>query len=138
MPMEGVKKEQVEIPTRDGANIPALVYKPEVIPDGSPAPLAVLYHGGGHVMGIPEMEENNAMTLVRNHGCVAVSVGYRLAPEHQFPIPVHDSWDAFKWVSRFTATWQTVPYADVGGCKRVSARGRSLQRIPCWGIISRG
>ncbi|KAB2579797.1 hypothetical protein BFW01_g4717 [Lasiodiplodia theobromae] len=96
--MEGVKKERVEIPTRDGANISALVYKPEVIPDGSPAPLAVLYHGGGHVMGIPEMEENNAVTLVRNHGCVAVSVGYRLAPEHQFPIPVHDSWDAFKWV----------------------------------------
>ncbi|OJD35860.1 lipase 2 [Diplodia corticola] len=93
--MEGVEKGQIEIPMRDGATMSALLYKPA---GGSSAPLAVLYHGGGHAMGIPEMEESNAMILVRNHGCVVVSVDYRLAPEHNFPVPIDDSWDAFKWV----------------------------------------
>ncbi|OMP85463.1 AB hydrolase superfamily protein B1A11.02 [Diplodia seriata] len=96
--MEGVEKDQVEIPMRDGAKITVLLYKPSAISGGSSAPLAVLYHGGGHVMGVPEMEESNAMILVRNHGCIVVSVGYRLAPEHNFPVPIDDSWDAFKWV----------------------------------------
>ncbi|KAL0258872.1 hypothetical protein SLS55_006376 [Diplodia seriata] len=96
--MEGVEKDQVEIPMRDGAKITVLLYKPSAISGGSSAPLAVLYHGGGHVMGVPEMEESNAMILVRNHACIVVSVGYRLAPEHNFPVPIDDSWDAFKWV----------------------------------------
>lgn len=28
---------------------------------------------------------------------IVVSVNYRLAPEHKFPIPVHDAYDAFLW-----------------------------------------
>jgi acetyl esterase/lipase len=29
---------------------------------------------------------------------VVLNVNYRLAPEHPFPIPIHDSWDALRWV----------------------------------------
>jgi acetyl esterase len=44
------------------------------------------------------MEEPNALLLVKNHGAVVVSVGYRRAPGHRFPTAIHDSWDALKWV----------------------------------------
>jgi acetyl esterase len=28
-----------------------------------------------------------------------VSLGYRLAPEHRFPVAVHDAWDATQWLA---------------------------------------
>lgn len=31
-------------------------------------------------------------------GGIAVNVGYRLAPEYQFPVPCEDAYDALKWV----------------------------------------
>lgn len=36
--------------------------------------------------------------LCAQSGCVVVSVGYRLAPEHRFPIPVDEAFTAAKWV----------------------------------------
>jgi acetyl esterase/lipase len=98
--LSGVEKETISIPVRDGSSIPALVYRPKTSPvDGSP--LVVLYHGGGWCLGVPEMEEENCLTFVKEFGAVAVSVDYRLAPTHMFPVPIDDSWDALKWVRHF-------------------------------------
>lgn len=38
------------------------------------------------------------MNAVQKYGAVAISVDYRLAPEHPFPTAINDSWDALKWV----------------------------------------
>jgi acetyl esterase/lipase len=95
--LTGVDKTEIQIPTRDGASLRALVYKPQQAPkDGSP--LAVLYHGGGWSIGMAEMEEANATTIVQKYGGVAVSVDYRMAPDHVFPTAINDSFDALKWV----------------------------------------
>lgn len=92
----GLKKSTIDIPVRDGSKIPARLYQPE---GKSPGALVVLYHGGGFCIGVPEMEEDIALEAVRTWGATAVSVDYRMAPEHPFPVAIHDSFDALKWLA---------------------------------------
>ncbi|KAK7734592.1 hypothetical protein SLS57_000289 [Botryosphaeria dothidea] len=96
--LDGVTKTRITIPVRDGSSIEALLYQPTTKPaDGSP--LIVAYHGGGWCVGVPESEEVNCVNAVQHFHAVALSVAYRLAPEHPFPTPVDDSWDALKWIA---------------------------------------
>ncbi len=91
------EEEDIEIPMRDGAHITVRIHKPKQPPmEGSP--VFVVYHGGGFVMGDLDSEAVLCRQWVELGG-VAVNVGYRLAPEHPFPGPVHDALDALKWVS---------------------------------------
>ncbi|KAB2573784.1 hypothetical protein DBV05_g7586 [Lasiodiplodia theobromae] len=98
--MEGVVKSQISIPVRDGSAIGAVVYQPaKLCSQGHGGPLIVAYHGGGWCMGAPASEEVNCVNAVQRFGAVCVSVDYRLAPEHPFPTPINDSWDALKWLA---------------------------------------
>jgi len=94
----GVREEDMVVPARDGHQIPIRVYKPETPPDGG-NPLIIFYHGGGFCLGGLETEEMNCRLFTKKFGAVCVNVDYRQAPEHPFPIPINDCWDAFKWVS---------------------------------------
>jgi acetyl esterase/lipase len=96
-----VVQELITIPVRDGSSIPATLFKPEV---ATPGPLVVLYHAGAFVIGYPEMQAPVACHLVQTYGAVVLSVGYRKAPEHPFPTPIHDSWDALKWCASNATT----------------------------------
>ncbi|KAL4861511.1 Alpha/Beta hydrolase protein [Aspergillus spectabilis] len=104
----GVDKSEIRIPVRDGSRIRAILYKPQTKPVAG-SPLVVLFHGGGWCIGLPEMEEPNALLLVKNHGAVVVSVGYRKAPGHRFPTAIHDSWDALKWCSKNASKLDVIP-----------------------------
>ncbi|GKU15213.1 unnamed protein product, partial [Fusarium langsethiae] len=114
--LAGIKKSEVQIPVRDGSSIRALIYKPAA-PRSYDSPLAVLFHGGGWCIGVPELEELNAAKLVRNHGAVVLSIDYRKAPEKPFPTAVTDSWDALVWCygSKYTSYEQNrnAPGLDV-------------------------
>jgi acetyl esterase/lipase len=92
----GVHEARIDIPSRDGTSLPAILYRPAS--PTSPGPLVVLYHGGGWITGHAEDEAPIAYALAQRHGAVVVSVEYRLAPEHPFPKAIEDSWDALKWV----------------------------------------
>lgn len=96
--LTGVKKEDIQIPSRDGASFRAVHYRPE---SGEKGPIMVYYHGGGWVFGQPEAWENNIEILTKELGFVVVSVDYRMAPEKFFPTAAHDAWDALKWVCEF-------------------------------------
>lgn len=39
-------------------------------------------------------------TVCQECNAIVVDVGYRLAPEYKYPIPVTDCWDAFKWTAQ--------------------------------------
>ncbi|GAA5178765.1 alpha/beta hydrolase [Rugosimonospora acidiphila] len=55
-------------------------------------------HGGGYVLGSPRTHAALTATLARRTGTTAVSLDYRLAPEHPFPAPVEDALAAYRAV----------------------------------------
>jgi len=59
----------------------------------------VYYHGGGWVMGSIDEYETIARKLAERTSCAVVLVGYRLAPEHRYPVAVDDSYAALEWVA---------------------------------------
>jgi acetyl esterase/lipase len=68
-----------------------------------PLPAILHIHGGGYVIGSPEMGAIEHQELVRELGCVLVSVDYRLAPETPHPGPLQDCYAALKWLHREAA-----------------------------------
>src|SRR6201989_2156267 len=61
-----------------------------------PAAAAVLYfHGGGYVAGSARTGTHLAAELARRTGGRALSVDYRLAPEHPYPAAVEDGLAAY-------------------------------------------
>jgi acetyl esterase/lipase len=91
-----VIEEDRQIPMRDGALITVRIHSPKDPQEGG-SPVFVVYHGGGYVLGDLDSEAILCRQWVELGG-VAVNVDYRMAPEHPFPVPVHDAFDALKWV----------------------------------------
>ena len=60
-------------------------------------------HGGGYVLGSPAQDDTFCAVTARELGLTVVSVDYRLAPEHPFPIPLDDCWIAWMWLQRNAA-----------------------------------
>jgi acetyl esterase len=89
-------------------NIAVRVYRPEGIAPG-PSPTLVYFHGGGWVLGGLDTSDVPCRRLAVGAKCVVVSVAYRLAPEHKFPIPVEDA---------FTATRHVAEQAEAFGVDR--------------------
>jgi acetyl esterase len=88
-----VPSYDVEVPTRDGAQIRVRVYAPA----GAAAP--VLYaHGGGFVVGGLASCDHICRRLAVEADVVVVSVEYRLAPERRYPGPLDDCEDAVDWL----------------------------------------
>jgi acetyl esterase len=69
-----------------------------------PLPGFVFFHGGGMVGGSIESHDAVAAALAQTTGCRLVSVGYRLAPKHQYPAAVEDAIAATSWVSAQAAS----------------------------------
>lgn len=55
-------------------------------------------HGGGFIMGAPEMADSWNRILARELNCAIVSVDYRLAPETTFPGNVEDCYAGLRWL----------------------------------------
>lgn len=81
-----------EIPTRAGAIRGRLL-----LPKAAPKALVVFYHGGGWVIGGIDDTEIIARFMVEKTGAAVLLVEYRLAPEHPFPAPIDDCFDALLW-----------------------------------------
>ncbi|HZS14732.1 MAG TPA: alpha/beta hydrolase [Candidatus Dormibacteraeota bacterium] len=104
----------ITIPTR-GGSIPARVLTPE---SGTPTGIYLHIHGGGWTLGAHDMQDPLLWELVERTGMAAVSVGYRLAPEHPYPAGPDDCEDAALWLLRGGA-------GDLGAPDRHAIGGES-------------
>ena len=88
---------EVQIPSGEpDRTIRCLLVQPDAMPASRRAVLH--FHGGGHVLGQPEMDLPQLMHWAAALGCVVLSVDYRLAPETPFPGPMEDAYAALRWL----------------------------------------
>jgi len=80
VPLE--RERDLALPGPHG-QVPCRLY----LPDGAERPPLLVYaHGGGFMQGSLPSWDAMLRELVRQSGVAALSVGYRLAPEHRFPV----------------------------------------------------
>lgn len=92
-----VEIRETAIPSREvGRSIRCLLITAKAMAPGAPAILH--FHGGGHVLGVPEMNQGELMHWAAELECAVLSVDYRLAPETPFPGPMEDAYDALRWL----------------------------------------
>lgn len=61
-------------------------------------PAVFWIHGGGYVMGHPDVDDGICEKFVLEANCVVVSIDYRLAPEHPYPAAIEDCYAGLKWM----------------------------------------
>ncbi|WP_157219917.1 alpha/beta hydrolase [Flavisphingomonas formosensis] len=128
---EGMKQMQAMLPVPEGAlqpeerfvpgpagapDVRVLIYRPKDAAGALPAIFHI--HGGGYVMGTPEMMAAEHRELAPALGCVIVTVDYRLAPDVQHPAPIEDCYAALKWTYDNAASLGIDP-------KRIGVSGES-------------
>ena len=89
-----VRVEHIIAGAKGQPDIRAVIHRP-VTPGVRPGYFHV--HGGGYVMGAPELTDDRDGAVVTEHNCVVLSPAYRLAPETKFPGAVEDCYAALKW-----------------------------------------
>ncbi len=92
--------EDFSIPARDGHALPARLYAASA----ERLPVLLFFHGGGFTIGSIATHDVLCRRLSTLAGCAVVSVGYRLAPEHKFPVAANDAWDALQWLAVHAAS----------------------------------
>lgn len=119
----------------DGHAIAVRVYVPRTQEQQTERPALVWAHGGGWCLGSLNAWDRPCHLLAENTGCVVFSVDYRLAPEHPWPIPLNDFWQAFCWISAHAAEWKLDPARiAVGG----DSAGGNLAAALCLMARDRG
>lgn len=108
--LPGIQKDPVSIGTLDG-----LCHRPKVLnPD---APLVLLFHDGGGVLGNPSLSAPFAARLADEMRTVVLTPSYRLAPEDRFPAALEDAEIALDYA---------FAEADRLGAKGVVLAGQSI------------
>lgn len=79
---------------REIAGVRCRVFEPE----GPARGVYLHFHGGGMVIGAPEMSDASNLELCRRFELAVVSVDYRKAPEHPFPAGPDDGVAVAEWL----------------------------------------
>jgi acetyl esterase len=92
--------EDFKLPAADGQLLDARLYAPS----HAKLPVLLFLHGGGFVIGGLETHDSLCRQFALHSGAAVVSLDYRLAPEHRFPMAVDDSWAAMHWLAAHADT----------------------------------
>src|SRR6266581_8378620 len=61
-------------------------------------PVFVNLHGGGFVLGYPEVDDPYCRLIANKVHCLVVNVDYALAPQYQFPKGIENVYGIVKWL----------------------------------------
>ncbi|XP_037434736.1 probable carboxylesterase 2 [Triticum dicoccoides] len=123
-PLTGVTSRDVTIDP--AAGVDARIYLPSLRAT-TKVPVLVYFHGGAFVVesAFNPIYHAYLNTLAAKAGVVAVSVNYRLAPEHPLPAAYDDSWAALKWVLANAAPGADQWLSQYGDLSRLFLAGDS-------------
>ena len=98
LPAKKIEDRMISI---NDTEIAIRIYTPGVNQDffASQSPVLVFFHGGGWVMGTLDAYDGLCQDLAGTAGCKVISVDYRMAPEHPYPVPFEDAYFATEWIS---------------------------------------
>lgn len=74
------------------------IYEP-VSKTDAPLPALLWIHGGGYLMGHPDLDDSLCEQFVLRANCLVGSIDYRLAPEHTYPAAIEDCYSGLKWMA---------------------------------------
>ena len=95
---EDVERREVLIPGARGApGVRTLIYRPRGAK--GPLPVVLYFHGGGMIMGKPEIGDAYNASLSSRHRCAVVAPDYRKAPEAPWPKAIEDGHAVLTWLS---------------------------------------
>jgi acetyl esterase/lipase len=89
--------QELDIQNVTAGDVPVRVYSP-VNRDGA-LPGLLYIHGGGFILGDLDISDSACKQYADKLGVIVVSVDYRLAPEHPFPVPLEDCYTALTWLA---------------------------------------
>jgi acetyl esterase/lipase len=85
-------------------------------PDADPDRALLFLHGGGYVYGSLVSHGGMVAEIARASRCVALSLQYRLAPEHPFPAALEDACAAYEYLlGRFAPNKLAIVGDSAGG-----------------------
>ncbi|GAA2041771.1 alpha/beta hydrolase [Agromyces tropicus] len=96
-PTDGSRFERVEF-SAPGTGVRVFTPVDPAGPATSARGALLWIHGGGFVIGAAAQDDTWCARLAERLGVVVVSVEYRLAPEHPFPVPLDDCLTAWQWL----------------------------------------
>jgi acetyl esterase/lipase len=115
VPDDVIFERGVEYARPEDQHLQLDIARPKTSSGSLPAVLCI--HGGGFRAGTREGYDKLCLTLAQ-HGFVAATMTYRLAPRFQFPAAVHDSKAAVRWLRANAAKYKLDP-------KRIGVTGGS-------------
>ena len=92
--MEGIYFPSNDAELREIAGVPCRVFTT----DGPATAIYLHFHGGGMMVGAPEMSDFTSVDIRDRFGMAVVSVDYRLAPEHPHPAGPDDGVAVARWL----------------------------------------
>ena len=106
--VEGLKCEEVYVPSSDGSHsIRVRLYRP-LNYDGE-LPAMLYLHGGGYIMGIPEVSGDFYREVISKRPCVIVAPDYRKAYVKPYPGAFDDCYDTLLWLKENAASLGVAP-----------------------------
>jgi acetyl esterase/lipase len=102
--------------TTTGGDIGARRYEP-----ADAAGTILWIHGGGWVICDLETHDAVCRLLATSSGCRVIAVDYRRAPEHPFPAPLEDCWDALLAVATTNGEAPLIIAGDSAGGNMAAA-----------------